>query len=199
VLDHADARDRVERLAGQLAVVGEADLDALVEPGLRHASACELGLRGRQRRAHHLHAVARGGVDREAAPAAAHVEHAHAAAQAELLADELELRLLGGLERVGAAREERAAVGHGGVEEEREELVRDVVVVANRAGVPRQAVAPPARPELRRGRPRWAHRPARAAASASRARAARSSGGGRQLPSRRTAASRSSTSSSPDT
>ena len=39
------------------------------------------------------------------------------------------------LEGAGASREDAAAVGHGGVEEEREELVRDVVVVADRAGV----------------------------------------------------------------
>ena len=74
-----------------------------------------------------------GGVDREAAPAAADVEQRSPGLQPELRADQLELRLLGLLERLRPAREDRAAVGHRLVEEEREELVADVVVVAYRA------------------------------------------------------------------
>ena len=68
-------------------------------------------------------AVALGGVDREAAPAAADVQHALARLQVELAAHQVELRLLRLLERAGAARAERAAVGHRLVEEEAEELV----------------------------------------------------------------------------
>ena len=52
--------------------------------------------------------VALGGVDRERAPAAADVEHALSALEPELLADELELGLLGLVERAGA----RGAIGH---------------------------------------------------------------------------------------
>ena len=80
-------------------------------------------------------------VDGEAAPAAADVEHALARLEVELGADQLELRLLRLLERRGAAREDRAAVGHRGAEEQREELGRQVVVVAHRAGVALAAVA----------------------------------------------------------
>ena len=79
-------------------------------------------------------------MDREAAPAAADVQHAHARLQLELARDQIELRALGLLERLRAPREDRAAVGHRLVEEQREELVADVVVVADRRRVALQAV-----------------------------------------------------------
>ncbi len=44
VLDHADARDRVERLAGELAIVRDADLDPVGDAGLMSTLARELGL-----------------------------------------------------------------------------------------------------------------------------------------------------------
>ena len=94
VLGHADARDRVKRRLRQLPVVLHADLDLLAEARLRDALARELGLRLGQRDADHLHAVLARGVDREAAPAAADVEHAHARRQAELARDQLEFRAL---------------------------------------------------------------------------------------------------------
>jgi hypothetical protein len=87
-------------------------------------------------------------VQREAAPAATDVEDAVALLQPELGADELELGLLGFLERGRAAREDRAAVGHRRVEEEGEELRRKVVVVAHRAAVARDRVAAALRDEL---------------------------------------------------
>ena len=100
---------------------------------------------------------------REAAPAAAHVEHALALLERELRADQLELRLLRLLERLRAAREDRAAVGHRVAQEQREEVVRDVVVVAHRARVALEAVAPAARAQLRlRRRAAGAGRPTRA-------------------------------------
>jgi hypothetical protein len=89
-------------------------------------------------------------VAREAAPAAADVEDAVALLQAELRADQLELGLLRLLERGRAAREDRAAVGHRRVEEQGEELGRQVVVVADRAAIAGDAVAPAVRDELRR-------------------------------------------------
>ena len=64
------------------------------------------------------------------------------------------------LQRVELAREQRAAVGHRLVEEQREELVRDVVVVAHRARVALAAVAPPARAQLAGGDRRRQHQPA---------------------------------------
>ena len=107
-----------------------------------------------------VHAVPGGGVDHEAAPAAADVEHALSLAQAELLADQLELGLLGLLERRRPARPVRAAVGHRAVEEQREELVADVVVVAHRAPVARERVPATAQPQLGGRHRRRYHQPA---------------------------------------
>jgi hypothetical protein len=47
VLDHADRRDRVEALAGQVAVVHHADVDPVGDAGLAYAPARALGLRPR--------------------------------------------------------------------------------------------------------------------------------------------------------
>ena len=135
VLRHADARDRVERLIAELAVVGHADLDALGQPGVGNALARELSLRRRERDAGHAHPVLTRGVDRKAAPAAADIEHTLTRSQLELRRDQVELRALRFLERRCAARKDRAAVGHRLVEEEREKVVADVVVVADHLGV----------------------------------------------------------------
>ena len=129
----------------QLAVVLHADLDLA-----RRAPAC--ATRSRASSAWFSdsvmpttsHAVLARRVDREAAPAAADVEHAHPRLQVELAGDQLEFRALRLLERLCAAREDRAAVGHRVVEEQREELVADVVVVANRRRVALGAVQAPA-------------------------------------------------------
>src|SRR4051812_9298112 len=148
VLDHADAGDRVEALAGQLAVVGDADVDLVGDAVLRGQVARALRLRLGERDPGHVDAVARGGVDGEAPPAAADVEDALAALEPELGADELELGLLGLLERRRAAREDRAGVGARRAEEQLEELVGDVVVVAHRAAVALDAVAAAAGAQL---------------------------------------------------
>src|SRR5665213_4632804 len=79
-------------------------------------------------------------MDREAAPPAADIQDAHSRLQRELARDEIELRSLGLLQRLCAAREDRAAIGHRLVEEEREELVTDIVVVADRGSVALEAV-----------------------------------------------------------
>ena len=132
----------------------------------RPRAAGERGLRLRQRDPGDLHAVLARGVDREAAPAAADVEQPLALLQRELRAHELELRPLRLLEARPAAREERAAVGHRLVEEEREELVREVVVVAHGA---RRA------PGCGGARAGAARRPAPAAGASARPRARRRS------------------------
>src|SRR5215210_8361714 len=117
-------------------------------PMLATASARQLGLRLRQRDAHYAHAVARRGVDGEAAPTAAHVQHALPLRQPELRADQLQLRLLSLLQSGGATREDAAAVGHRVVEEEPEEVVRHVVVVTHRTNVATRRVTPAARTPL---------------------------------------------------
>ena len=101
-----------------------------------------------------LHPVVVRGVDREAAPAAADVEHALAGGECELARDHVELGRLRLLERARAAREDRAAVGHRGVEEQREEVVADVVVVADSGRVALEAVTLAAEQQLQRRPPR---------------------------------------------
>src|SRR5437016_133949 len=89
-------------------------------------------------------------MDREAAPPAADVEDALALAQPQLLADKLELCLLRRLQSVRAARPVGARIRHRLVEEQREEVVADVVVMANRPPVSRKRVPLAAQPQLRR-------------------------------------------------
>lgn len=86
-------------------------------------------------------------VDREASPSAADIEHPTTGfaggaplADSKLCADQLKFLLLGLLERARAAREDGAAVGHRGIQKQREELVADVVVVAHGAAVARDRV-----------------------------------------------------------
>jgi hypothetical protein len=81
-------------------------------------------------------------MDRERAPAAADVEDALTRRQRELGANQLELRLLRLLERLRHTRKDRARVGHRAIEEQLEELVRDIVMVAYRAGVATERVPP---------------------------------------------------------
>jgi hypothetical protein len=75
VLDHADARDRVEALAGELSVVHDAYVDVLGETGLLDAPARHGRLRARQRDARDTDSMPARGVDGEAAPATADVEY----------------------------------------------------------------------------------------------------------------------------
>ena len=65
---------------------------------IRSRASCGLGLR--ERDADAVHAVVLGGVDQQRAPAAADVEQALALGEPELAADQLELALLGGFERL---------------------------------------------------------------------------------------------------
>ena len=79
---------------------------------------------------------------------------------AELAAHQSELGLLGLLERRRASLEVGAAVGHRGVQEQGEELVAGVVVVADRAPVTADRVALAAQPQLGLRRPRRPDQPA---------------------------------------
>ena len=100
VLDHPDARDLVVGAVVGVPVVGEPDLDVVLEPRLAHARAREFGLRRRDRHADGADAVVGGGVDDERAPAAADVEQALAGLQVQLAADDVELAGLRGVERL---------------------------------------------------------------------------------------------------
>jgi hypothetical protein len=81
VLDHADRSDRVELLAGQIAVVGDADLDPVGDPGRCRALARERCLRLGEGDATDVDAVLARRVQRKAAPSAADIEDALAGAQ----------------------------------------------------------------------------------------------------------------------
>ncbi len=202
MLDHPDARDRVEALVAQLAVVGDQDLDAVSQPRVAGVLARQLRLRLRERHAEHLGAVPARSVQGEAPPPAADVEHALALLQGELGADQLELGLLRLLERGRPTREVRAAIRHRHVQEQCEELVADVVVVAYGAPVAGEGVALAAQPQLRARRARGQHEPTRTrSASPSPSRACRrsDSGGGSNVSTIRSAALSSSTSIKPAT
>ena len=108
-----------------------------------------------------LRPVVLGRVQGERAPAAADVEEPHARSEADLLADQVELvalRVSDAVRRVLGAPVARG-VGHRGVEDQRVELVGEVVVVADRPAVAQLAVQPAAHPRLGLGQPwRLAHR-----------------------------------------
>ena len=59
VLDDADVRDRIEPLVSELAVVGDANLDLVLEDRVGDQPTSEHRLRGRQRHADDPSAVAR--------------------------------------------------------------------------------------------------------------------------------------------
>ncbi len=153
VLDHADAGDRIEAFLAQVAVIHHPELDPVVHSGLARQLLRQLRLRLRERDAPDRGAVLARGVDRQASPAAADVEHALAGLQLELAADQLQLGALGVLQGLRPWLEQRTAVGHRLVQEQGEELVRDVVVVADGLRVAALRVpAPPARAKLGGGR-----------------------------------------------
>src|SRR5271169_540011 len=87
-------------------------------------------------------------VDREATPAATDVQHPHSGFQFELAGNQLELRALGLLERLCPPGEDRAAVGHRLVQEQCEEVVADVVVIADGRRVAIDAVKSAAEDQL---------------------------------------------------
>ena len=138
VLDHPDRGDLVVAGVGrQVAHVEVLDPTALAESERRDALGGVVGLGARQGDAVGADAVVLGGPDGEAAPAAADVEQALVAAQAQLAADQIELVGLGLLERAVGLAIVGARVDHERIEEQRVEVVGDVVVVGDRPGVPR--------------------------------------------------------------
>ena len=175
VLGHADRGHRVERLAAEVAVVLQPDLDAVGEPGVGHPLAGEGGLRLADRDADDGHVVVRRGVDRHGAPAAPDVEEPSAgeAVETELAADEVVLGGLGVREVGVGVHEPGARVRHRRAEHEAVEVVAHVVVVADGLGVASHRVAPAVQAGLlrrRRQRPaehtqaprrshRWRHEP----------------------------------------
>ena len=126
----------------------------LREAGVRGALPGELRLRRRDRhRGDACSELARRG-QRERAPAAADLEDVVVRAELESLAHPAQLAPLSVRERLVVVLEDRARVGHGLVQEEREEVVAEVVVgldVPARREQSRAAVEP--RPRLREATP----------------------------------------------
>ncbi len=152
VLEHADRADGVERPVGDVSVVLQADLDPVLQTRLLHPERAQLGLAFGDGDADGLDIVVPGGVHHEAAPATAHVQEPHAGSEGELLADQLVLGVLGGVEPDVGALPERARVGHRRAQHDPVEVVRDVVVVGDGRGVALARVADPAEPGLLRRR-----------------------------------------------
>jgi hypothetical protein len=126
-LDHLDGDEAVVA-AAELAVVLQAQVDPVREARLVDPPACQRVLLAADRRRRHVRPVLPGGVDRERAPARADLDEPQAGAELELAAEPVHLLDLRGLQ-VGPGRgEDRARVAHRRVEEEREEVVGQVVV-----------------------------------------------------------------------
>ncbi len=136
VLDDADRRDLVvPRVGREIAHVAILDEAAPLEPLALDARGRPLRLLARQGDPVRLHPVVLGGPDAEAPPAATDVEHPLPRLQAELTADQVELLRLRLLELAVGVPVVRAGVDHQRVEEERVEVVGDVVVVRDGLGV----------------------------------------------------------------
>ena len=131
-LHHLDRHDLVE-LAGEVAVVAELHVDAVREAGGGDAPAGEVELLAGDRDGGHVAAVGAGGVERPAAPAGTDLEHAIAGGEAELAAQGVVLlplrRLEGEIRRGGGPL--RGGIHQRGIEKEGEEIVREIVVLAD--------------------------------------------------------------------
>src|SRR5215471_1202688 len=129
MLEHADARDLVERLGfGYVAVIEQAHLATIFQAELPDALARIVVLVARQRYSQRARLEAARRPDRQRAPAAAYVEKALAGLKAQLAADVVELLLLRAIEGVVRAPEVGAGIDAVRVEPQAVELVAHVVV-----------------------------------------------------------------------
>ncbi len=131
-LDHLDADDGVEG-SGDLAVVAEPYLHAVLEPGRADAGAGEVALFGGEGDGEHPGAAG-GGADGQLAPSGADLQEPGALGDPGGVQQPVDLAVLGGGQQVvlgGEAAEDGGGVGERLVEEEGEQLVGQVVVVAD--------------------------------------------------------------------
>ena len=140
MLEHAELAHPVILLGGlDVAIVAQLQRDEIGQPLALHLRAREGELLLRQRHAVDVRAVVPGGVAREAAPAAADVQHPVSRREAQLAAALVQLRHRRLGERRAGIREIAVRVDHLGVEKESVEGVRHVVMVRDQL-----LVAPPA-------------------------------------------------------
>src|SRR5690242_18091468 len=143
MLEHADARNLVERLGlGHVAIVLQSDLDAIAQAELAHTLCCILELAVAQRDAESLHPVVLCGPEYEPAPAAADVKKALAGPQHQFAANVIELLFLCDVERIVLVLEVRARVHAVAVEPQPVEVVTHVIVMLNVATVRGTGVTP---------------------------------------------------------
>lgn len=175
VFEHAHRGDGVEGPElREIAIVAHLRPDQVVEPSGFGGSIGFGRLAFGERHADRLEAIVLGCEDDQRAPATANVEEALARFQLEFAADEVELRLLGGVEisrRVVRSLEVGAGIRQAMVEPEAIEVFAYVVVKADRRHVAGRRMAGPGQPrrpdESRRRRrhpvelPRPAGEPAR--------------------------------------
>ncbi len=140
VLEHAHAGDAVKRRVLHVAVVLQADVDAVLQPGRAHALARQVKLVLRQRHAHALRAKPLRRTQHQCAPATANVEQALARLQADLAQDVVDLFHLRFVQRLVAVFEIGARIHHALTEPLGVERVGHVVVVLDRLAVARARV-----------------------------------------------------------
>jgi hypothetical protein len=136
VLDDPDGGDLVvPRAHRDIAEVAVLDHAAPLEAFALDARLRPFGLGAREGDPVRLDAVVLGRPDGEPSPSAADVEHGLAGLETKLAAHEIDLVLLRLLELAVGLAIVRAGVEHEGIEKERVELVRDVIVVRDGLGV----------------------------------------------------------------
>ena len=106
VLHHANAGYGIERTILDVAII-EHPMDPMIEPRLAYPLPGQTGLLLRERDPDRADTVAPGGMDDEAAPAAADVEHPLSRLEPKLLTGEFQLGPLRRFQR-GAVREKKA-------------------------------------------------------------------------------------------
>ena len=141
MFEHADARHLVEALGVvDLAVVAVLDLAPAPQARRLDALVRQLGLTPAQRDAERLDAVMSDRVHDECAPAAADVEEAFARPEPQFATDVVDLARLGRVDGLVGVREVGAGVQQLLVQPQAEELVGQVVVVADCHLVPFEGV-----------------------------------------------------------
>ena len=130
VLEHADRDDAVVAVV-VLAVVAQFEAHAVRQPGPARLLGRQRVLLARQRDAGDAHVLHRRQVQRQITPAAADVEHLQAGLQVELGGDQPQLVLLGDFQAVVVVEEVGARILHALVEEQRVEVVAEIVVMGD--------------------------------------------------------------------
>ena len=134
MLEHADAGDLVVGL-GDVTIVLQADLAAILQTGCADAPRRLVELRARERDADAARAIFLRSADDQCAPAAADVEQPFVWLQPDLVENVVDLLDLRLLQRVGRRTEIGARVDHVRVEPQPVEVVGQVVVVRDRLGI----------------------------------------------------------------